>query len=79
MALSPFLLLALGSLPCLQEKWLPDIQQRGIPTTAGVGPLDMLTDESTKASAPAACAPACWAALLLVFCARGQLYDSCHV
>ena len=58
MALSPPLLF---SLPlrllcvCVQEKWLPDIQQRAIPTSAGVGPLDMLTDESTKASGAAAC------------------------
>ncbi|EFN51784.1 hypothetical protein CHLNCDRAFT_37234 [Chlorella variabilis] len=29
--------------------WLPDINQRLIPTSASVSPLDMLTDESTKA------------------------------
>ncbi|KAI8473051.1 MAG: flagellar outer dynein arm heavy chain beta [Monoraphidium minutum] len=33
----------------VDERWLPDITQRGIPLSAGIKPLDMLTDDSTKA------------------------------
>lgn len=31
------------------DHWLPDIQRRAIPASAGVGPLDMLCDETLKA------------------------------
>lgn len=33
-----------------EEKWMPDITERRIPCTPGVKPLDMLTDDSTKAT-----------------------------
>lgn len=39
----------MSSSPCnLQEKWLPDINERSIPHSGGIGVLDMLTDDSTK-------------------------------
>ncbi|GBF97683.1 flagellar outer dynein arm heavy chain beta [Raphidocelis subcapitata] len=31
------------------ERWLPDILERGIPISKGIKPLDLLTDDSTKA------------------------------
>lgn len=30
------------------DHWLPDIQRRAIPASAGIGPLDMLCDETLK-------------------------------
>ena len=39
----------------LQEKWLPDIRQRGIPASAEVEPLAQLTDEPTKVCVGHAC------------------------
>lgn len=31
------------------DKWLPDLIERGIPMSQGIKPMDMLTDDSTKA------------------------------
>lgn len=33
----------------VEHKWLPDIRERGIPTSDSIDPLDLLTDDSTKA------------------------------
>ena len=33
----------------VEEKWLPDIRERGIPISDQIAPLDLLTDDSTKA------------------------------
>lgn len=37
----------------LQENWLPDIRQRGIPASPEIEPLTQLTDEPTKVCAAA--------------------------
>ena len=36
------------------DHWLPDIQRRAIPASAGIGPLDLLCDETLKARPGAA-------------------------
>jgi hypothetical protein len=33
----------------VDESWLPDLLQRGIPSTQGIRPLDLLTDDTRKA------------------------------
>lgn len=33
----------------VDDNWLPDLLQRGIPSTQGIRPLDLLTDDTRKA------------------------------
>ena len=33
----------------VDQRWLPDLLERGIPSTQGIRPLDMLTDDTAKA------------------------------